>query len=272
LAQLAAEKSVASEDKMNATRATIEIIAPTVEEAVEKGLADLGLPQDAVDIEILDAGSRGLFGLGSRQARIRLIVKGAQAAESTPVATLAAESEFEPISTEEETAPPSQPAVAPLEEDDVLRVARETVSDLLERMKVRAQVVASYGEPDDPKGRIPVQVDVRGDDLNILIGRRSETLNSLQYITNLIVCKELERSISVVIDVEGYRLRRASQLRQLARRMADQAIKTGRRQALEPMPANERRIIHIELREHEGVTTESIGEDPHRKVTIIPKE
>jgi spoIIIJ-associated protein len=256
---------------MNTTRATIEIIAPTIEEAVEKGLADLGLPQEAVDVEILDAGSRGLFGLGSRQARIRLIVKGVQVSESTP-ATPAPESEVAETYDQEEAAPVPQAAISPTEEDDVLRVARETVAELLEKMKVRAQVVASYGNPDDPKGRIPVQVDVRGDDLNILIGKRSETLNSLQYITNLIVCKELERSISIVIDVEGYRLRRASQLRQLARRMADQAIKTGRRQALEPMPASERRIIHIELREHEGVTTESVGEDPHRKVTIIPKE
>jgi spoIIIJ-associated protein len=255
---------------MNTTRATIEIIAPTIEEAVEKGLADLGLPQEAVDVEILDAGSRGLFGLGSRQARVRLIVKGVQVSESASD-TLAPEVEVDDY-PQEETAPAAQAPISPIEEDDVLRVARETVTDLLEKMKVRAQVVASYGNPDDPKGRIPVQVDVRGDDLNILIGKRSETLNSLQYITNLIVCKELERSISVVIDVEGYRLRRASQLRQLARRMADQAIKTGRRQALEPMPASERRIVHIELREHEGVTTESIGEDPHRKVTIIPKE
>lgn len=255
---------------MNATRATIEIIAPTVEEAVEKGLADLGLPQDAVDVEILDAGSRGLFGLGSRQARIRLIVKGAAAPASSPAAP-APEPEAESY-PREETAPVAQPAAPPVEEDDVLRVARETVTELLEKMQIHAQVVASYGNPDDPKGRIPVQVDVRGDDLNILIGKRSETLNSLQYITNLIVCKELERSISVVIDVEGYRLRRASQLRQLARRMADQAIKTGRRQALEPMTASERRIIHMELREHGGVTTESVGEDPHRKVTIIPKD
>jgi spoIIIJ-associated protein len=255
---------------MSTTRATIEIIAPTIEEAVEKGLADLGLSQEAVDVEILDAGSRGLFGLGSRQARIRLIVKGAQVPESTPAASkIDTDSETYPQS---ETMPAKPAAVSPVDEDDVLRVARETVSDLLERMKVRAQVVATYGNPDDPKGRIPIQIDIRGDDLNILIGRRSETLNSLQYITNLIVCKELERSVSIVIDVEGYRLRRASQLRQLARRMADQAIKTGRRQALEPMPASERRIIHIELREHEGVTTESVGDDPHRKVTIIPKE
>jgi spoIIIJ-associated protein len=112
---------------------------------------------------------------------------------------------------------------------------------------------------------------VRGDDLSILIGRRAETLNALQYIAGLIVSKELGRSLSLIIDVEGYRSRREGQLRQLARRMADQAVKTGRRQVLEPMPANERRIIHIELRQHSGVTTESIGEEPRRKVTILPK-
>jgi spoIIIJ-associated protein len=115
-----------------------------------------------------------------------------------------------------------------------------------------------------------VTVNVNGDDLSILIGRRAETLNALQYITSLIMSKELGRFIPVVVDVEGYRVRRENQLRQLARRVAEQAIKTGRRQILEPMPANERRIIHIELRENPQVTTESVGEEPRRKVTINP--
>jgi spoIIIJ-associated protein len=114
-------------------------------------------------------------------------------------------------------------------------------------------------------------VDVSGNDLSILIGRQAETLNALQYIAGLMVGKELGRSIPVVIDVEGYRQRRTQQINQLARRMADQAVKTGRRQVLEPMPANERRLIHIELRNHPQVMTESVGEEPHRKVTIIPK-
>jgi spoIIIJ-associated protein len=96
-------------------------------------------------------------------------------------------------------------------------------------------------------------------------------LNALQYISSLIINKEIGRSIPLIVDVEGYRARRESQLRQLARRMADQTIKTGRRQILEPMPANERRIIHIELRNHPQVTTESIGEEPRRKITILPK-
>jgi spoIIIJ-associated protein len=158
------------------------------------------------------------------------------------------------------------------EEEHDLMVARETVSDLLERMNVHAQVSSHFGEADEERSRVPIMVDVRGDDLGILIGRRAEVLNALQYISGLMVSKELGRSISLVIDVEGYRSRREGQLRQLARRMADQAMKTGRRQVLEPMTASERRIIHMELRDHPSVKTESIGEDPRRKVTIIPKE
>src|SRR5690606_8738709 len=109
-------------------------------------------------------------------------------------------------------------------------------------------------------------------DLSILIGRRSETLNSLQYISSLIIAKELGEWVPLMIDVQGYRERRERQLRLLARRMADQVVHTGRRQNLEPMPANERRVIHLELRNHDTVTTESVGEEPNRKVTIVLKK
>jgi spoIIIJ-associated protein len=157
------------------------------------------------------------------------------------------------------------------EEDEPLRVARETVSELLEKMKVRAQVVARYHEIDEVHSKPTVYVDVRGNDLSVLIGPRSETLNALQYIAALIVGKELGHSIALMVDVEGYRARREQQLRQLARRMAEQAIKTGRRQVLEPMPASERRMVHIELRSNPNVETESVGDEPRRKVTVMPK-
>jgi spoIIIJ-associated protein len=137
-------------------------------------------------------------------------------------------------------------------------------------MKVNANVTAMFVHPEVEGQRPTIWVDINGNDLSILIGRRSQTLYALQYITSLIVGKELGRSVPLVIDVEGYRSRRQAQLRRLARTMAEQAVKTGRRQALEPMPANERRIIHMELRNFPGVITESIGDDPHRKVTIIP--
>ncbi len=139
-------------------------------------------------------------------------------------------------------------------------------------MKVKATISASFREPEDDEDNPVMLIDVEGDDLSILIGRRSETLNALQYISSLIICKRLDRWVPIMIDVQGYRARRERQLRQLAHRMADQAMHTGRRQVLEPMPANERRLIHMELRDSAEVGTESVGDEPNRKVTIFLKK
>jgi spoIIIJ-associated protein len=274
---------IIQEAKMSENRASLEIIAPTIEEAVAKGLEDLGLPQDAVEIEVLDPGSRGLFGLGSRQARIRLMIKSAQRepkVDGPAIQEKAPQPPGEPTAVEEagHEAPPAEvrpvsDAQKQVEDDFALQVARDTVIDLLEKMKINhAQVTAQFGEADDAHSKAPVLVDVRGNDLSILIGPRAETLNALQYIASLIVGKELGHAIPMVVDVEGYRKRREQQIRQLARRVADQAVKTGRRQILEPMPASERRLVHIELRDNPDVTTQSVGEEPRRKVTIIPEK
>ena len=221
-----------------------------------------------------------MFGLGSRQARIRLSLKsqkvelqtaGAkkQYKEETPLSN-----QTGPVTAEKDDSEGSDELSEPAEEDadHDLAVARDTVSELLDKMKVRARATARFIEPEDPKGQRSILVEIHGDDLSILIGRRSETLNALQYISSLIVGKELERWVPLLIDVEGYRARRERQLRQLARRMAEQCLSTGRRQVLEPMPANERRVIHLELRNHPDVITESIGEEPNRKVTIVLKK
>lgn len=262
---------------MSQERTNLEVIAPTVEEAVSKGLNQLGLPPEAVEVVVLDAGSRGLFGLGSRQARVKLTIKDmsaplVQEPVSRPVETPQPVVEL----VREKTPAPAatvQPAAAMSADDErTLRVASETVSELLEKMKVKASVSARFIEPENASEEPQVLVDVQGDDLSILIGRRSETLNALQYISSLIVGKELEHWIPLVIDVQGYRARRDRQLRQLARRMAEQAVHTGKRQVLEPMTASERRIIHLELRDHAQVFTESTGEEPNRKVTITLKK
>ena len=242
---------------MSEQRTSIEIIAPTVEEAVERGAAELGLPRSALEVEILDEGGKGLFGLGMRQARVRLSLRAGPSREGEPAsrpvpANVAAPSEAE-------------------EADDALRVTREIVLELLERMGVEARVGATWGEADGPDESRPLLLDVRGSDLSILIGRKGETLQALQYVTRLIVAKELGHPEGVVIDVEGYRERRERQLRQLARRMASQAVDSGRTMTLEPMSPAERRIIHIELRDHQDVRTESVGEGDRRKVTIIPR-
>lgn len=256
---------------MNDKRTNLEIIAPTVDEAIEKGLGDLGMPRDSVDIEVLDEGGKGLFGLGNRQARVRLTIKS-DSDEPEPIVMEESDSPeamfaAPPVQADEEEVEEEPPFIG---EDYILDIARDVVSELLEKMKVRASVTAEYLPATDSRNRVPVRVNIKGDDLSYLIGRQAETLNALQYISSLIINKEIGRSIPLIVDVEGYRERREKQLRQLARRMADQAVNTGRRQVLEPMPANERRIIHIELRENPEISTESIGEEPRRKVTIIP--
>jgi len=224
---------------------TVEKIAPTIEEAIAEGLLELGVLEDDVNVEILDNGSRGLLGLGGRQARVRLYLKG------LPEEAQTSKGEAQ-------------------EDIEAVQLARSIVENMLEKLKVSASVDAHMGNVDE-EGRQPILVEISGSDLGFLIGRHAETLNAMQFLANQMIGKQMGRWMQVVIDIEGYRARREEQLRRLASRMAEQAVKTGRRQSLEPMPASDRRIIHLALRNHQNVTTQSVGEEPIRKVTIIPK-
>jgi spoIIIJ-associated protein len=246
-------------------RANLEVIAPSIDEAVQIGLGELGLSKDQVDVEVLDQGGGGLFGIGGRQARVRLTVK----AETTVAAGRA--------SRPTRSTRPPRPARIPAEPlsaadvDNLLSITKATVQELLTHLDIRAEVEVRMGEADDEESAPPVLVDVSGGDLSILIGRHAETLNAFQLITRLIVGKEVGQAAHIVIDIAGYRQRHEEGLRVLAARMAEQAVSTGRRQTLEPMNPAERRIIHIALRDSTQVTTESVGEDPSRKVIIIPR-
>ena len=157
--------------------------------------------------------------------------------------------------------------------DTVLR-GRDVLVALLERMGVRAKVEivpqseAEVGEEGEPA----LVLNVSGDDLGMLIGRQSEVLSSLQLLVRLMVNQQTHSRSSLIVDVNGYKAKRAESLRRLAMRTADQVLQTGRVMALEPMPPAERRIIHLALRDHPEVSTESVGEGARRKVTIVPKK
>lgn len=245
---------------MNETRTSIEAIAPSVEEAILKGAKEWGLPPEAFDVEVLDEGTKGLLGFGVRQARVRLTVRSSSDTDRVDV-------------KREETVRETSEIQSPVEgsDEEALQITQDTVSELLQRMGVEARIEAHWGEADAPGKIRPLFLDIHGDDLSILIGRRGETLTALQYITRLIVGKELKRPVAVLIDVEGYRARREQQIRRLAQQMAIQAIETSQTMSLEPMPAYERRIVHIELRDNPDVDTVSVGERDQRKVTIIPR-
>jgi len=193
-----------------------------------------------VEVTVVKEGRHGILGLGAEEARVRVrsLVR------------------------------------VPGEESDIAEAAKEVLETLLARMGVVASVVSQTKPPvEGGEGASSViTLDVTDDDLGILIGRRGQTLSSLQYIVRLIVAHQAKAWVPIVIDVEGYKQRRYGVLQALARRMAEQVKVKGRPFALEPMPAYERRIIHITLADDPDVITESIGEGEARKVVIMSKE
>lgn len=161
----------------------------------------------------------------------------------------------------------------PVEESDYdadVAAAREMLVDILKAMDIGGSVQVSRVDAAQGGGPWILNVQGQGRQINALIGRRGDTLAALQYLLRLMVSHRLQHRVNLIVDVDGYKARRAERLRSLAARMADQAISEARTVVLEPMPAHERRLIHIALRSHPQVETKSIGEGDNRKVTIVP--
>lgn len=262
-------------------KTTLEVIAPSVEEALSRGLDELGLTAADVSVEVLDSGGKGFLGLGKREVRIRLTVD--DGTHSLPPRQVEEKSEpnVKPKPASAKKAP-ARPPKSPVKEesqpqtdsnnakDHLINFTQEVVNKLLNLMHIEASAIARYDSP-DREGRASVFVEVSGQDLGVLIGRRGKTINAFQQIVALIVSKEMSRWVRVSIDVEGHRSRREKQLRKMAETMAQQVISRGRSQSLEPMPANERRIVHMTLQDNQDVKTHSVGDDPNRKVVIEPR-
>ena len=273
----------------------IESRGATVDAAVAAGLQRLGLDKDQVIVTVIDEGSRGLLGIGSRDAVVQLTVKSPEpeppasmttgaagapplAGESTtplqtqPKPKVARKSDgrqkavAEAVKRDEEQTPVS---LADLEAERTAAV--DTITELLGMMHIDAEVNGQLTEADDMTGQQLNIVDITGDDLAVLIGPRGGTLDSLQYISRLMVSHQLHRRANFVIDVEGYRKRREQALTRLAQHMADKVRQRGEAISLEPMPASERRVIHMALRDAPDVYTESLGEGRQRRVRIFPK-
>jgi spoIIIJ-associated protein len=241
----------------------IESIGENVEEAIEKGLTELGVGPNDVIVEVLEEPSRGVFGLGARPAKVRLQVL-VRRPPTTPSVV------YDEEQDDEETLLMTSAEVVEGKADEDAEVGKVVLQELLEKMSIRAKVTVKRTAGSE--GDAPWLLDVSGSgDLNILIGRKGETLQALQYVTRLITSRELQRRANIIVDVDGYKSRRTSKLHELAIRMADQAVKQGRTVSLEPMPPYERRIIHMALRNHPDVFTKSIGEGEGRKITIVPK-
>ncbi len=260
---------------------SLDVNGKTVDEAIEAGLTQLGLTREQVDITIIKEGKRGVFGIGSEEAQVRLTRRPPTPAPPPPPAAPAvvkpsprppAPAREIDMDAPEEIAPPPQAPVTEADSTQLEAMAVGCLDDLLKHMGIKATVTAHSGADLVEPGETPSLVlDVTGGDLGILIGRHSETLQALQFMVRVMVSKYAGSWQPVVVDVESYRVRRRQSLRQMAQKMAERAVATRKKVVLEAMPPHERRIIHIALRDHPAVITKSIGSDDNRKVTIIPK-
>ncbi len=203
---------------------TIEATGKTVQEAVNSALEELGAELEDVEVNVLDEGSKGLFGIGSKMARVQVTLK------------------------------------AEYEDDGVA-----FLTDVFEKMNIDVDIEKT--EDDES-----ISLMVTGKDSGIIIGRRGETLDALQYLTSLVVNKNSSKYKRVTVDIENYRHKREETLVRLAERLADKVIKYRRNVSLEPMNPYERRIIHSTLQNNDYVETYSVGEDPNRKVVIALKQ
>lgn len=235
-----------------------EFSGRSVEEAIERGLRELGRRRDQVDVEVLDRGKpANMLGLGGEDARVLLTYEETDAEEQQP-AVDEAEVPRRPADPgareEEDDAPPAFAEDLPL--------AAQVAKELLEVMGVEAEVVI-----ESIPGREGVEVS--GDDLGALIGRGGENLIALQQVVSAITSKKVGRTVHVPVDVEGYRRRREDQLREVAKRVAERVRATGQAVTLEPMLAYERRVVHLAVQGTPSVRTESVGFEPNRRVVIL---
>jgi spoIIIJ-associated protein len=259
----------------------IESAGKDVDAAIAAGLARLSLPRDAVEVEVLDEGRQGMFGLGARAARVRLRVRSGVEPKAEPRRRAPSPSPpaREKKAPQEEPAPEKPPEAEieeqePTSEEEKVEAVKDVVAGLLKAMHFDgAQVQVNRAKPGPNKEEVPPYVvDVSGPGTDILIGTDGEVLNAFQYVTRLLVGRKMKGWVHVVVDVQGYKAKRAEKLRDLAHRMADQAADTDRAVILQPMPPHERRVVHVALYDDPRVTTESIYEGERRRVTILPKE
>lgn len=203
---------------------SVEKSGKTIDIAVGVAIAELGVSRDEVDIQVIDEGSRGLFGIGQVEPRVRVSLK------NTP----------------------------PLK-------VKCYLENVLEKMGLDAEL--SIKAEDET-----VYADVSGESMGLIIGRRGDTLDALQYLCSLVANRGEEHYVRVTVDTENYRDKREQTLVSLAKRMAGKVSRSGVSMTLEPMNPNERRIIHSTLQEYRNVSTYSTGEEPNRRVVVTPKD
>jgi len=240
---------------------SVEAEGNSIDEAIDSALKRLGTTRDRVEIEIVSSAARGLFGIGGRKARIRATLRKPLDAESV-LAPLPAE----PASSTASPAPPPRSEHRARPAADTGRLAQhaqQVLQEIVDRVGVSVTVTADTQDQH-------ILLDLKGDSSGVLIGRRGQMLDALEYLVNRIVARDESASTRVIIDSQDYRERRRLSLEDLARRMADQARKKRKAVTLNPMSPRDRRIVHLVLQGDPALTTKSSGKGYFRKLVIIP--
>ena len=263
----------------------IEISAKTVDDAINEGLIRLGTTRDKMDVEVLEKESSGFLGfIGRHDAKIRVRFKEVKPAPVPEKKTIK-EEKTDFVKSNVETKPEEKPVAniqrkpkkkfdeieknEPVSADRQEKAKADAVkflTDVFKAMKLEAVVNVEFDAAENE-----LSIDVKAEDMGVLIGKRGQTLDSLQYIVSLAINKDSNEYVKVKLDSENYRLRRKETLENLARNIASKVKRTGRQVSLEPMNSFERRIIHSALQGDPNCETFSEGNDPYRKVVVKPK-
>ena len=231
----------------------LEKTGRTMEDAIAAALSELGLSEEEISVEVLERAKSGFLGIGAQPALIRVSYEVPD--EPAPAPKKAEEKKPEPKKAEPKKA-------APVDESAEFAAVRSFVTGLMERMGVEAEVEISRRD----NGGINVKLS--GSGMGAIIGRRGETLDAIQHLTNYVVNRDSDKHMHISVDAENYRAKREESLTKLAEKMAEKAIKYKRSMALEPMNSYERHVIHTALQNYDGVTTSSTGVEPNRRVVV----
>lgn len=238
----------------------IEKTGKTVQDAIAAALAELQISEDEAEITVIDQGKEGVFlGLGAKPAVVRVAKREAAEVAAMAAATAVAE--------EQENAEPAQEARPRVINDEVVEKAKKFLQEVFSAMKIEAAMEKFVNTQDGS-----VVIRLHGDDMGILIGKHGQTLDSLQYLTNLVANKTEKDWTRIIIDVEDYRDRRVETLTRLAKRLADRVRREGEPVSLEPMNPHERKIVHLALQNDRRIVTHSEGEEPNRYIVIELKK
>lgn len=241
---------------------TLDKSGRTEEAAINAALAELGLDRDDVSVEILERSKSGFFGIGAVDALVRISYEVPD--EPKPKKQEPAEKKEQPKKAKKAAESKPAKAAAPVEESEEYAKIRKFLSGLFDHMGIEADIDIK------PRKGGGVDVNLSGKNMGAIIGRRGETLDAIQHLTNYSINHGNDKHQHINIDAESYRAKREDSLTKLAEKMAEKAIKYGRSMALEPMNSYERHVIHTALQDYEGVTTASSGEEPNRRVVVTP--